>query len=315
MITANYICRTEEDFKDLMQYLEDNGVLWNSNTKPTGWGVFDKDRVYCIEDNVMTYNDSYPKVPNVQEWVRGRSKQDLDENSRKEYKTTDLKDKKIVYTFDTKEDYIDLMRYLEDNGVESGGNKMTKKELLEQLEELRNQIDTLNAKIKELDENTEPNTRTKPMEGRPFNYIYTNREIEIHQEDFFDKVFDVSPTKTRVSIGNYFKNKSDARKVIRAMEIEQAVRVRRIELNNGWEPDWDNRDEDKFYIYSEPRHNPNSLRTGSVYFSDYNPIFGYYKSLEFTEQIQEEFREELLWYFNEYYPNRDKMYIWNKEEQ
>lgn len=275
MITANYICRTEEDFEDLMQYLEDNGVLWNSNTKPTGWGVFDKDRVYCIEDNVMTYNDSFPKVPNIQEWVRGKSKQ---------------------------------------NGIVSGGNKVTKKELLEQLEELRNQIDTLNAKIKELDENTEPNTRTKPMEGRPFNYIYANREIEIHQEDFFDKVFDVSPTKTRVSIGNYFKNKSDARKVIRAMEIEQAVRVRRIELNNGWEPDWDNRDEDKFYIYSEPCHNPNSLRTGSVYFSDYNPIFGYYKSLEFTEQIQEEFREELLWYFNEYYPNRDKMYIWNKEE-
>lgn len=81
MITANYICRTEEDFKDLMQYLEDNGVLWNSNTKPTGWGVFDKDRVYCIEDNVMTYNDSYPKVPNVQEWVRGGSKQDLSDKS------------------------------------------------------------------------------------------------------------------------------------------------------------------------------------------------------------------------------------------
>lgn len=199
--------------------------------------------------------------------------------------------------------------------LQLGGNKMTKKELLEQLEELRNQVDTLNAKIKELDENTEPNTRTKPMEGRPFNYIYANREIEIHQEDFFDKVFDVSPTKTRVSIGNYFKNKSDARKVIRAMEIEQAIRVRRIELNNGWEPDWDNRDEDKFYIYSEPCHNPNSLRIGSVYFSDYNPIFGYYKSLDIAEQIQEEFREELLWYFNEYYPNRDKMYIWNKEEQ
>ena len=118
MITANYICRTEEDFEDLMRYLEDNGVLWNSNTKPTGWGVFDKDRVYCIKDNVMTYNDSYPKVPNVQEWIRGKSEQDLDENSRKEYKTTDLKDKRIVYTFDTKEDYIDLMRYLEANGVE-----------------------------------------------------------------------------------------------------------------------------------------------------------------------------------------------------
>lgn len=117
MITANYICKTEEDFEDLMKYLEDNGVLWNSNTKPTGWGVFDKDRVYCIKDNVMTYNDSYPRVPNVQEWIRGGSKQDLDENSRKEYKTTDLKDKKIVYTFDTEEDYIDLMRYLEDNGA------------------------------------------------------------------------------------------------------------------------------------------------------------------------------------------------------
>ena len=29
----------------------------------------------------------------------------------------DLKDKNVVYTFDTKDDYIDLMIYLEDNGA------------------------------------------------------------------------------------------------------------------------------------------------------------------------------------------------------
>ena len=39
---------------------------------------------------------------------------------------TDLKDKKIIYTFDTREDYDDLMQYLEDEGVRwCSGNKLT----------------------------------------------------------------------------------------------------------------------------------------------------------------------------------------------
>ena len=39
---------------------------------------------------------------------------------------TDLKDRKIIYTFDSREDYDDLMQYLEDEGVRwCSGNKPT----------------------------------------------------------------------------------------------------------------------------------------------------------------------------------------------
>lgn len=53
---------------------------------------------------------------------------------------------------------------------------MTKKELLEQLEELRSQIDTLNTKIEELDENTEPDTRGQNQWKADHSIIYLSIE-------------------------------------------------------------------------------------------------------------------------------------------
>lgn len=172
---------------------------------------------------------------------------------------------------------------------------MTKAEILKQIEVLRKQVENLPEDKKEI--------RTTPT-LKDHYFSIDGDELKPHKmvyPAFYDEYI--------ASIGNYFKSKRDAEMVVRAMKIEQAIRIRRIKLNDGWEPDWDDEEEDKYYVYF----------TGGGYLTDYKsyldkflPVFGYYKSEEIAQQVIDEFKDDLLWYFNEYYPNKDKMYMWGE---
>lgn len=132
-------------------------------------------------------------------------------------------------------------------------------------------------------------------------------------EDNYSDGFDYYPTKENSSVGNYFKSKDDAEMVIRAMKIEQAIRIRRIELNDGWEPDWENTNLRKYFIiYEYSNYIKNDIYPEYTYGFNGLPIFGYYETYEIAQQIIDEFKDDLLWYFNEYYPNKDKMYVWGQ---
>lgn len=177
---------------------------------------------------------------------------------------------------------------------------MTKEEILKQIEELKQQVENL--------PDDEKKIRTLPNENEIFTYINSS-DLDYHTFDC-RSMFDRYPTKENSSIGNYFKSEEDAKMAIRAMQIEQAIRIRRIELNEGWEPDWDDIDEAKYHIMFK-----NNIYSGDEFVNDtygynYLPVFGYYKSEEIVEQIVDEFNDDLLWYFTEYYPNKDKMYVW-----
>lgn len=173
---------------------------------------------------------------------------------------------------------------------------MTKAEILKQIEELRKQVENLPEDKKEI--------RTLPIKDE--KYFYINGELTCDFEWNYPVSFDCYPTEENSSVGNYFKSKEDAEMVIKAMQIEQAIRIRRIELNDGWEPDWDDVADDKYFIYT---------KYGCLYADfaielNYCLIFGYYKSIEIAQQVIDEFKDDLEWYFNEYYPNKDKMYVW-----
>lgn len=174
---------------------------------------------------------------------------------------------------------------------------MTKEEILKQIEELKKQVE-------ELSDEVENKVRTSPTKNE--NYIYVNtRDLCCYKYNYL-------PAESS-SIGNYFKSEKDAQMVIKAMQIEQSIRVRRIELNNGWEPDWDNENEYKYSICFTGE--------GGGYLTVYKTllnkivsIFGYYKTEKIALQIINLFEHDLLWYFNEYYPNRDNIYIWSEGE-
>ncbi len=174
---------------------------------------------------------------------------------------------------------------------------MTKEEILKQLKELQEQVIMLT-------EDDVKKIRTLPIEDEKYTYVYTGDLVFC--EDNYPDGFDCYQTKENSSIGNYFKSKDDAEMVIKAMQIEQAIRIRRIELNDGWEPE--------FEIVSEANalisFNENRVYSDVTWTYNFYPIFGYYKSKEVAQQIIDEFKNELYWYFTEYYPNKDKMYVW-----
>lgn len=168
---------------------------------------------------------------------------------------------------------------------------MTKAEILKQIEEL--------SEVKNI-------IRTLPIEDEKYTCI-AGGDLRFYTSCYPD-LFDEYPAKENSSIGNYFKSDEDAEMVVRAMQIEHSIRIRRIELNDGWEPDWDDISEDKYYI---------GFAYGYIYsnkIDDFNinscPVFGYYKSYNVLTKIKNEFKDDLEWYFTEYYPNRDKMYVW-----
>ncbi len=185
---------------------------------------------------------------------------------------------------------------------------MNKAEILKQIEELREtnrrvekNAEELRKQVENLPEDKKEIRTTPTLKDHYFSI--DGDELKPHKmvyPAFYDEYI--------ASIGNYFKSKRDAEMVVRAMKLEHAIRIRRIELNDGWEPDWDDINEDKLFIfYMKYKININRVRLYSQF-----PIFGYYKSEEIAQQIIDEFKDELLWYFNEYYPRKDKMYVWGE---
>lgn len=197
---------------------------------------------------------------------------------------------------------------------------MTKAEILKQIEELiktnrrvEKNAEELRKQIEALPDD-EKKIRTTPNDGDKFIYLSTgiwklNYDFRRESFDLVDGIF-----QPNASIGNYFKSEEDARMVIKAMKIEQSIRIRCIELNNGWEPDWENIDEAKYYILSKNNISSEKAYINDTYAYNHFPIFGYYKSIEIAQQIVDEFNDDLRWYFNEYYPNKDKMYVWGQND-
>ena len=178
---------------------------------------------------------------------------------------------------------------------------MTKAEILKQIEELKQQIEAL--------PDDEKKIRTMPNDGE--KYFYINGVLTCDFKWNYPVAFDCYQTKENSSVGNYFKSEEDAEMVVRAMQIEQAIRIRRIELNDGWEPNWDDVDEVKYFISLEYiDYTENDIFVDNSYEFECLPIFGYYQTYGIAGQIINEFKDELLWYFTEYYPNKDKMYVW-----
>lgn len=188
--------------------------------------------------------------------------------------------------------------------------RMTIEELLEKIKQQGAILEELKKQVEELPED-EKTIRTMPNENEIFTYINSS-DLEYHTFDC-RSMFDKFPDKENSSVGNYFKSEEDAKMVLRAMKIEHAIRIRRIELNDGWEPDWEDLVKAKYFISFEYiNNNTTDIYVDNSYEFEYLPIFGYYETYEMAYQIINEFKDDLLWYFEEYYPNKDKMYVWGE---
>jgi hypothetical protein len=100
------------------------------------------------------------------------------------------------------------------------------------IEELKEEVKALQAQIETLE-------GVKPKPG--FAYFYITNGVDVGQVSWRDDDFD----KNLLAIGNVFKTYKDALDEVRRMKIRQKLKV----MAGDWIPDWDDREQAKYFIY------------------------------------------------------------------
>ena len=134
-----------------------------------------------------------------------------------------------------------------------------------------------------------------PQEG-DYNY-FINYRGAVGRDSSYDP--DFYGNQGRLKIGNVFRSKQGAKDVVRALRLTQAVKERRSKLRTeGFELARDggygialNCDKELW---------PCGLTSSMA------PIFGLYSDDNEAMAVVEEFRDELEWFFNDFYPRFNK---------
>ena len=117
--------------------------------------------------------------------------------------------------------------------------------LKEKQEELKRELEELDTQIKELKEQNEIKEdykRWRTQEGKSYWYIDSDCEAfkEFERNDDYDNA--------RYEIGNYFRTKEEAKKVVEKIKIYTRLKDLALRLNKGEKIDWDNSTSAKWSI-------------------------------------------------------------------
>ena len=138
--------------------------------------------------------------------------------------------------------------------------------LKEKQEKLERDLEALGTQINELEEKeiTKSGKRWRGVKDRFYWYIEGDCEVygEYEKDDDYDNA--------RYEIGNYFRSKEEAEKVVEKIKIYTRLKDLALRLNEGREVNWDDSAQDKWYIYYEY----NSLTTTVSYgYQDIGQIY------------------------------------------
>ena len=119
---------------------------------------------------------------------------------------------------------------------------MTKQELEQKIEELKQQLDELkNVKV------DETKKRWIPVENE--QYCYIDEDLEIESEFFDDDEYD----NNLIKLGNCFKTKEEAQSV--ADKIKYTLMFKKYVEEHSEPLDWENYEQEKWYIYYDFNNN------------------------------------------------------------
>ena len=138
--------------------------------------------------------------------------------------------------------------------------------LKEKQEKLERDLEALGTQINELEEKeiTKSGKRWRGVKDRFYWYIEGDCEVygEYEKDDDYDNA--------RYEIGNYFRSKEEAEKVVEKIKIYTRLKDLALRLNEGREVNWDDSAQDKWYIY----YKYNSLTTTVSYgYQDIGQIY------------------------------------------
>lgn len=161
--------------------------------------------------------------------------------------------------------------------------------------ELREKIARLKTALAELEERVEAlpnrvNSRVfKPEDGEEYWIISdTGGTFDSQWVDWVDTRTD----EGRYAIGNCFSTRKSAEDAVRVLKLIQKAR----ESQDGFVPDWENREQRKFYLY----FNDNGTWTGSSFLVNVTPTFGYWGDKSECDEFAKDNHADLVWFFTEY---------------
>lgn len=163
---------------------------------------------------------------------------------------------------------------------------MTNKELKEKIAHLETELAEVKEMAEEMKKRADGGGAFKPKDRQ--TYWFVSESGEVYQSMWCVDLDDHS----RYAIGNCHLTKQSAEDTVRALKLIQKAR----ESQNGFVPDWENREQRKFYLY----FNDNGTWTGTNFLVNVTPIFGYWEDESACEQFVDENHDEILWFFTEY---------------
>lgn len=159
----------------------------------------------------------------------------------------------------------------------------SKQELQAQADELQKQLNALSEKIA----NCKDEPKMFPQEGEEYWFSFPAGGIER------------TPARSSGGRLNAFRTKEEAQKAADIQWAKQRVAHRIAILNDGWVPDWDNREAYKYYISRHFDTADIELGVGISASAKIQPDYMYCKSHEIAIQVIDEYPDDLLLIVNE----------------
>lgn len=118
-------------------------------------------------------------------------------------------------------------------------------------------------------------------------YYFDAEDTEIYMTGFSLHEKDI----TRFLHGYYFKTKEEAEQHLKERKLLFKLHQYAKEKNEGWEPDWSDSGENKYYIFYG--HSGNKFEVSSVVISDNFKKLPYFKTREIAQECIELFGDEI----------------------
>lgn len=163
---------------------------------------------------------------------------------------------------------------------------MNKEELIKQFDEKLQQL--RDEFISKLEDDKKEFKLTYP-ENDEIVYCIDSADGEICDTPYF------SNNKDDIKLfehGLYFNTKKEAEQHLKECELLFKIQQWTEIHNEGWEPNWSNWREDKYYIYYN--FNSRELETSSTIISDNFKKLPYFKSIEIAKECIDTFGDEII---------------------
>ena len=162
---------------------------------------------------------------------------------------------------------------------------MTNKELKEKIARLETELEEMKKMAMAMKKRVDGGV-FEPQDGQKYWYVSGSGEV------YTDQWSNCPINHDHHSIGNCYPTKQSAEDAIRVLKLTQKAR----ETQNGFVPDWENGEQTKRTLHFDGE----GIRVRIYTLWNTASIFGYWEERSMCEQLVDENREELLWYFTDY---------------